>query len=512
MLAFWLGVFDDRVMAHGFVSVDRDQQFLLPPDLRSWLPADHEVWFVIDLVESLDLARLEASYRLGAAGRAPVSPTMLLTLLVWGYSRGVVSSRAIERGCREDVAFRVICANQAPDHTTIARFRQRHEEVASELFVQVLSLCERAGLVRLGTVAVDGTKMSANAALAANRNVERLRRDVDELFAAAASVDDAEDDEFGDGDGSGLPAELRDADKRRERLPTLLAELDAEHSDRERVNLTDRESRVMHSADGGNMQGYNAQVFCGEGQVVLAAAVTNEVNDTHQLVPMLDELDSTLAAAEVSDEVGVVLADAGYFTAANMQTVNEREIDALIATTKRHKQTGRGTQSSLEADAEAAAAALDAFSIDQARIAADVDAERQRRALIFEQVESTRGDLRDHLDELGVSQAVAYVGFAQWRQGGVNAIKVRRRANTVPRPQPPSAAMVARNAMEAKLAQPDNHQRYKLRSHLVETFFGHNKHNRGHRRFTRRGLGAVNAEWRLIAMTHNIGRLASAGR
>ena len=132
-------------MAHGFVRVDRDQQFLLPPDLRSWLPPDHEVWFVIDLVEQLDLSALEASYRLGRQGRAPVSPTMLLTLLVWGYSRGVVSSRRIERACREDVAFRVICANEVPDHTTIARFRQRHEAVAEDLFVQVLAMCDRAG-------------------------------------------------------------------------------------------------------------------------------------------------------------------------------------------------------------------------------------------------------------------------------------------------------------------------------------------------------------------------------
>jgi transposase len=182
VLAFWVGILDDRWMSHGFVPVDRDQQFLLPPDLRSWLPTDHEVWFVIDLVEQLDLSALESSYRLGAQGRAPVSPTMLLTLLVWGYSRGVVSSRRLERACREDIAFRVICANDAPDHTTIARFRQRHQAVAAELFVQVLALCDRAGLVSLGVLAVDGTKMSANAALGANRSVDRLREQVADMF------------------------------------------------------------------------------------------------------------------------------------------------------------------------------------------------------------------------------------------------------------------------------------------------------------------------------------------
>lgn len=460
---------------------------------------------MIDLIESLDVSPLEASYRLGAAGRAPVSPTMLLTLLVWAYSRGVVSSRAIERACREDVAFRVICANRAPDHSTIARFRQRHEAVASELFVQVLSLCERAGLVRLGTVAVDGTKMSANAALSANRKVERLRAEVDELFAAAASVDAAEDDEFGDGDGSGLPDELRDADKRRERLAALLAELDAEDGARERVNVTDRESRTMRSADGGNVQGYNAQVFCGEGQVVLAAAVTNGINDYHQLVPMLDELSNNLDAAGVREEVGMVLADAGYFSAANMDTLEQREIDALIATTKRHKQPDTGS----EFDPAAEVAAVEAFEADTARVAAERDAERRHRAVIFEHVAATNGDIRDHLEELGVSQATAYRGLAEWREGGVDAITVPRRRRKVRRPVLRSAAGAARDAMVDKLAKPENRERYKLRSHLVETYFGHNKHNRGHRRFSRRGLAAVNAEWRLIAMTHNIGRLAS---
>jgi transposase len=507
VLAFWVRFVDDRGVAHGFVRVDRDQQFLLPPDLRSWLPADHEVWFVIDVVESLDVSGLEASYRLGAAGRAPVSPTMLLTLLVWGYSRGLVSSRAIERACREDVAFRVICANQAPDHSTIARFRQRHERVASELFVQVLSLCERAGLVRLGTVAVDGTRMSANAALGANRQVERLRAEVEALFAAAASMDEAEDDEFGDGDGSGLPPELRDAAKRRERLAGLLAELDAEGAPRQRVNLTDRESRVMHSADGGNVQGFNAQVLCGEGQIVLAAAVTNEANDSHQLVPMLDELAENLDAAGVEAEVEMVLADAGYCTAANLAALDARQVDALIATTKRHKQPTTGS----EFDPAAQAAALEAFEADQARLAAEREVERRRRASIFERVAATNADIRDHLDELGVSQATAYRSLAEWRTGGVEAITVPKKKRDVRRPIPRSDAQAARDAMADKLADPNHRARYKLRGHLVETFFGHTKHNRGLRRFSRRGLAAVNAEWRLIAMVHNIGRLATTG-
>lgn len=494
-------------MAHGFVPVDRDQQFLLPPDLRSWLPSDHEVWFVIDVVEQLDLSALEASYRLGGQGRAPVSPTMLLTLLMWGYSRGVVSSRAIERACREDVAFRVICANDAPDHTTIARFRQRHEAAAEALFVQVLAMCDRAGLVSLGVVAVDGTKISANAAMGANRNVDRLREQVAAMFDAAEAADVAEDEEFGEGNGAGMPPELADAAKRRERIAQLLAELDAQGDTRERVNLTDLESRVMHTADGGNVQGYNAQVVCGPGQVVLAAWVTNEGNDLHQLNPMLDELSSNLAGASVDEELGVVLADAGYLSAANVTALEEREIAALIATAKRKDQplTGSGH------DPDAEIAAWAAFETDQARVRSEHLAEQQRRAAIYERVDARGLAISDHLGELGLSLPAAYAGLAAWRAGGIDAVPFRKPRWKVRRPGR-SPGRVARDLMDDRFADPDNQALYKQRSHLVETYFGHTKASRGIRRFMRRGLDAVNAEWQLLATAHNIERLQRATR
>lgn len=492
-------------MAHGFVPVDRDQQFLLPPDLRSWLPSDHEVWFVIDLVEQLDLSAVEASYRLGRQGRAPVSPTMLLTLLVWGYSRGMVSSRAIERACREDVAFRVICANHAPDHTTIARFRQRHEAVAEDLFVQVLAMCDRAGLVSLGVVAVDGTKMSANAAMGANRNVDRLREQVAAMFDAAEAADAAEDEEFGDGNGSGMPAELVDAAKRRKRIAQLLAELDAEGDTRERVNTTDRESRIMHTADGGNVQGYNAQVVCGPGQIVLAAEVSNARNDSHQLVPMLDALEAMTAAAGIDAELGTVLADAGYMSAANVTALEQRDVDALIATAKRKDQPLTGSSH----DAAAETAAWAAFEADQARVRSEHLAEQQRRAAIYERIDAGGLTISDHLDELGLSLPAAYTGLTAWRAGGLDAVPVRKPRWKVRRPGR-SPAQVARDLMDDRFADLDNQALYKQRSHLVETYFGHTKGNRGIRRFMRRGLDAVNAEWQLLATAHNIGRIHRA--
>lgn len=480
----------DLRVAHGFSEPDRDQQFLLPPSLREWLPPDHQVWFLIELVEGLDLSELEESYRLGAQGRAPLSPAMLLTLLVYAYSRGVESSRAIERACREDVAFRVICANQGPDHTTVARFRQRHEPAFRAVFAQVLGLCGRAGMVRLGVVALDGTKMAGDASLDANRTTDAIRAEVDRIVERAAAIDAEEDERLGERGGDELPADLADPARRRARLAELVAEAEAEG--RARVNLTDPESRVMASTKG-FVQGFNAQALTGAGGVILAAEVTNAESDTHQLVAMLDALGQMLAEAGIDDELGTILADAGYFSAANVAALAERDLDALIATTKRRNQPSRVPAGDAGAAHRAEQAALDG---EQA-------AERARQGAIFERV--ARGAaMRDVLEELGLSQAVAYAHYGQWRRGGAEAISVPRRRRRVPAPTP---AAQARRAMEAKLADPAHRATYARRSHLVETTFAQLKHNRRATRFRRRGLTAVNSEWKLHGIVHNAGRL-----
>ncbi len=466
------------------------------------------MWFVIELVEGLDLSALEATYRLGGQGRAPVSPRMLLALLVWAYSNGVVSSRRIERACIEDVAFRVICGNKAPDHTTIARFRQRHEKVAAELFVQVLGLCAEAGLVSLETVAVDGTKMSANAALGANRDVEKLREKVQGFFDAAAEADAAEDTLFGEGNsGHGLPAELADPDKRAARIAELLGKIDSEEGGRERVNLTDDESRIMHTATGGRVQGYNAQAVCAAGRVVVAVSVTNEGNDFHQLHPMIDLVEENAAGAGIDTQVGTTLADAGYFTEANIAAAGAKDRDVLIAPGKRRDLPTEAPERDLAAEE----AEREAYETDEARIATEMAVERQRRGEIFAAVDATNGDVRDHLDELAVCQAVAYKGLKQWRRGGVEAIGVPRRKRRVDKPKELSSSQLARDAMAGRLATPEGRDRYKLRSHFIESYFAHTKAIRGITGFTRRGLDAVNAEWVLVATAHNIGKLRQAG-
>ena len=193
-------------MAQNFLSSDRNQPLLLPPDLRDWLPEDHLAWFVIESVEELDLEPFYAAYRADGHGASAHEPKMMVTLLAYAYCVGERSSRGIERRCREDVAFRVIAANQLPDHATIARFRVRHQEALADLFGGVLGLCAEAGLVEPAVLAVDGSKFRAAASDGAIRTYEELAR---EILAEAAEVDAAEDERYGTARGDELPSTSR---------------------------------------------------------------------------------------------------------------------------------------------------------------------------------------------------------------------------------------------------------------------------------------------------------------
>src|ERR687887_2417639 len=210
-------------MAQNFLACDRDQELLLPPSLREWLPDGHLAWFVIDAVAALDLRPFYAAYRDNGQGRAAFDPAMMVALLLYSYAVGERSSRRIERRCVEDVASRVICANQSPDHTTIARFRQRHETRLAELFGEVLALCADAGLVRVGVIAVDGTKVHANASERATRSYEQIAR---EILEDAAAVDAEEDERFGDARGDELRGELATGQGRQKWLRDAKRRLD----------------------------------------------------------------------------------------------------------------------------------------------------------------------------------------------------------------------------------------------------------------------------------------------
>jgi transposase len=376
-------------MAQNFLACDRERELLLPPSLREWLPEGHLAWFVIDAVAEMDLSAFYPAYREDGHGRAAHEPAMMVALLLYAYATGRRSSRVIERACVEDVAFRVIAANRRPDHCTMARFRQRHEAALAGLFGEVLALCADAGLVGVAVLAVDGTKVHANASQHRNLDYEQVAR---EVLAEADAVDRAEDERFGDRRGDELPAELataqgrrgwlRDArrrlDERRaaeakpiprsrpERLKGGKRRLEEEHAvhcraneayeayrargvmkdgrrfgkpptpyqpaaaPRGKVNVTDPDSRNVKTPRG-YMQGYNAQGVCNEHQIVVAAEINSDSPDFGHLEPMVKAAERELAAAGVSEQPRLVVADAGYWHHDQMDNLAGRGITALVA-------------------------------------------------------------------------------------------------------------------------------------------------------------------------------------
>jgi transposase len=463
-------VLDDSGMPQNFIECDREQVLLMPPSLREWLPEDHFAWFVLAAVEEMDLSAFYVSYRQDGHGRAAHDPAMMVALLLYAYAKGRRSSRAIERACVEDVAYRVIAANQVPDHCTIARFRQRHEAALAGLFGEVLGLCAEAGLARVGVVAVDGTKLHASASRDATRDYERL---AEEILAEADAVDRAEDERFGDARGDELPPQLathqgrrgwlRDARRRldekraaearpiarsrperlRESKRRLEEELATEcraNADYEayrargvmkdgrrfgrppdpyqppatptgKVNVTDPDSQLV-KATRGWIQGYNAQAAVNEQQIVIAAEVTVDSPDFGHLEPMMDAAERELEQIGVTKIPEVVVADAGYWHQAQMENIVSRGIKVLVPPDSRKRKGAR----------------------------------------------------------------------PGWG-GGAYAF------------------------MRRVLDTDAGRELYRKRQAMIEPVFGHTKFNRRIDRFQRRGRAACRSEWRLITATHNLLKL-----
>ena len=457
-------------MAQNFIACDREQELLLPPSLREWLPEDHFAWFVIDAVEAMDLTAFLAAYRADGWGRAAHDPAMMVALLLYAYAIGERSSRRIERRCQEDVAVRVITANHAPDHTTIARFRQRHEVALGALFGKVLALCAEAGIVQVEVVAIDGTKVHANASQHATRDYEQIAR---EILEQADAVDRDEDEQFGDKRGDELPSELATAQGRRGWLREAKRRLDAQRAEEARpvpasrparlkeakrrleqeldvecranaayeayrargrmkdgrrfgrppdpyrppatptgtINVTDPDSRNVKTSRGW-VQGYNAQAVCTERQIVIAAEVTVDSPDFGHLQPMVAATEAELAAAGITALPEVLLADAGYWHSEQMQQL-----------------TGRGTVVLIPPDA------------------------------------GKRKGARPGWD------------------GGLYAF------------------------MRRVLATDPGGELYAKRQGMIEPIFAQTKFNRRCDRFQRRGRAACRSEWRLITATHNLLKL-----
>ena len=231
-------------MAQNFIGCDRDQELLLPPSLREWLPEGHLAWFVLAAVEQMDLSAFYGSYRLDGHGRPAHEPAMMVALLLYGYAKGQRSSRVIERACVEDIAYRVIAANEVPDHTTIARFRQRHEAALAGLFSDVLGLCAEAGLAKMGLIAIDGRKVQANASRHSNRDYEQIAR---EILAEADAVDREEDERYGEARGDELPPHLSTEQGRRGWLRDAKRRLDEKRAEEARPIPRSRPARLREA-------------------------------------------------------------------------------------------------------------------------------------------------------------------------------------------------------------------------------------------------------------------------
>jgi transposase len=460
-------------MGQSFLPDTVDQILLFPPSLHDWLPDGHVARFVVDVVSALDLEAIYASYReKDGRGQSAYAPEMMVRLLLYGYAIGVYSSRKIETRTYEDVAFRYLAGDQHPDHATLAEFRKRHLTALAGLFTQALLLCAKAGLVKLGHVAIDGTKIKANAskhkAMSYKRMTEteaRLEQEIKELLRQAEETDAAEERQYGKNRrGDELPDELSRRESRLQKIREAKAALEnearekAEHeraeaekklaerkeeerrsgkkkrgrkpespdpdkarpADKAQRNFTDPESRIM--PDGANkgsfVQAYNAQIAVDSAwQVIVAAEVTQSSTDSQQLVPMLAQ-----SATNLGQKPEKASADAGYFSEANVNDAAATGIDLYIA-------TGRDKH------------------VDPA--------------------ETATGDV-------------------------------------------PSGA-TSRERMRHKLRTEAGRAVYKMRKAIVEPVFGQIKERRGFRRFSLRGKQNVGSEWRLVCAVSNLLKLFRSG-
>lgn len=437
-----------------------DQIHLFPPSPRDWLPEDHLVYFLLDVSEQVDISPIVADYESEKGGQPPFHPRMMLVLLLYAYSVGVFASRKIMQRCETDVAFRVIVGDDIPDFRRIAEFRSRHLKHMQLLFVEILSLCREAGLLKVGRLALDGTKVKANAsrhkAMSYDRMTseeERLQKEIDELLRQAQASDAADDAEHGvDRRGDELPDELTRRETRLQKIREAKAALEeqarqkaADHAakleaegrtprkdpdaavpkPKDQRNFTDPESKIMKTSNKGFDQCGNAQAVANEAQIIVSADVTDQANDSRQVDPMVKQTLENLDAVGVEENIGAFTADAGYFSEDNVTTLEANE------------------------------------RIDQAYIAT--------------------GRLKHH-----------------------------EQVPDAPKGRPPKD-LTTKEKMARKLRTKKGREEYARRKAIVEPPFGQIKHCRGFRQFLLRGLEQMQGEWKLVCLTHNLLKLFRSG-
>jgi transposase len=432
-----------------------DQNYLFPPSPHDWLPKGDLVYFLLDTVATIDLTPIFAHYERELRGQPPFHPRMMVALLLYCYATGTRSSRRIMRRCYIDVACRVIVGDAIPDFRTISDFRKVHLARLETLFVEVLKLCALAGLAKVGTIALDGTKVKANAsrhkAMSYDRikaEEARLKGEIAKLLADAQATDDAEDVQHGpDRHGDELPDELARRQSRLAKIqgakklleerarieaaeeaarrqaegksPPTTPPTEAVPDPKDQINFTDPESRIMRSSNKGWDQCGNAQAVTNAHQIILAADVTDQANDVRQVVPMVDQARVNLDAAGVKDAIKAALGDAGYYSEANATALEQRGIEAYLATER---------------------------------------------------------------------------------------LKHHEKVAAAPRGRIPQG-LTAKQRMARKLRTKKGREMYAKRKGMIEPIFGQMKQVLGFRQFSMRGLSSMRGEWRLMATVHNLLKL-----
>jgi len=526
-------------MAKGYRPVDRDQVFLFPPDMREWLPEDHPVWLVIAAVEQLDTSVFHAGRKLGGAGTAGYDPDMLLTVLVWAYAHQVRSSRRMEELCRTDVAFRVICAGNLPDHCTFARFRGDLPDVVGEFFGQVLGLCARLGMGRLGVVALDGMKIAACASKSANRTAGRLRQLGAEAVAAHAAADAAEDQLFGEGRrGDEVPEEVWSPRSRAERIAAALADLKAEREAAERAEEAKAQAYWERQAAG-------QRAGLPPAGVQVAAAEQNLARVRAAREARLAVLEEKYArpgsrgrrrSAGIDDCYQVKRAEAKVEAARARAAQMERQAAERERTRKGPGPVrnltdpdsrlmpvrgggfiqGYNTQNVTSADGLIIATTLTRDTTDIAWFAPMMDAAAGAADLI---AAHRRGDSGGE-PQAGIGLVLADAGYcsnANLTCAGPDrliAVGKRRDLEKAARDRGDTGTSwggEAITAMRGRLKTPAGIEAYRQRGHIAETPHGHIKHTLGLRQLSVRGTAKATAEWTFAAAVHNLLKTITSG-
>jgi transposase len=508
-------------MPQNFIEGCREQGFLLPPDVRQWLPGDHLAWFVIDAVGAMDLSAFYAAYRADGHGRAAYEPSLMVTLVLYAFATNVRSSRAIERHCREHVVYRVITGNLIPDHATIARFICRQEQALAELFGEVLRLCAEAGLVKRGVVSIDGTRIAGNCSPEVNGRFEDIAR---EILAEVKAADEAEDEQFGEDRGDELPEQLRTPEGRRaflhETRNKLRGEGDGEELEQdveleataEREYAFDPERIVTRSA---GRRGWLREADRQLEQQRWENPDEIPRSRIERLFLAVERLEDDLGAERAGNEAYEAYREQGrmrdgrrFGCPPNPHTPPETPGGKVNLTDPDSKPIPVGFGFVQGYNAQAAVNEL------QIVVAAEITNKSTDFSQLLPMVEAIIRELQRARVEQPPETVAADAGY--WNERHIDEVVAEKHIQALVAPDKGSRGTPRKtwtgpryDFMRAVLKSDAGHERYRKRKQTVEPLFGNTKHNKGVTRFLRRGRVKVRTEWRLHMMAHNLAKLHS---